>query len=52
MYQYVYDFWQFWFADAVNDTMILELLSVVSTIVIVYGVIILPVLKIFRGRKK
>lgn len=48
-------FWGFWFGGNLTDTTVLQLLSVVSTIAIVYGVIILPFLKIFTkigGRRK
>ena len=47
-------FWGFWFGNNLTDTTVLQLLSVVSTIALVYGVIILPLMKLFRigGSKK
>ena len=47
-------FWGFWFGNNLTDTTVLQLLSVVSTISLVYGVIILPLMKLFRigGSKK
>lgn len=54
LYDIVMEFWQFWFGGASTtiDASIFQLLSVVTTIALVYGILIRPILCIFRGRKK
>lgn len=52
LYDYLMDFWQFWLGTNFTDQTTIQLLSAISTIALVYGLLILPILKIFRGRKK
>lgn len=50
MYQYVYEFWTYWFSG-VQTPALLELLSIISVIGLVWGILIFPLIKLFRGRK-
>lgn len=53
LYEVINTFWSFWFGETpVIGSDILVLLNTVSCIALVYGIIILPILRIFRGRKK
>lgn len=45
-------FWQTWFGPNLTDQSLVQLLAVVSTIALVYAVIVFPVYKIFHGRRK
>lgn len=53
LYQIVMAFWSFWFGSSATeiDASILQLLSVISTIAIVYGLLIRPIVGLFRRRK-
>ena len=54
LYSIVMQFWQFWFdsSAAEIDASILQLLSVVTTIALVYGILIRPIVGLFRNRRK
>lgn len=52
LYDIVMEFWTFWFPTAQFGDSVLQLICFVSTVAIVYGVLILPFLKLFRGRRK
>ncbi len=51
LYTYVLQFWQAWFpADIAPDLM--QLLSIVTVLAMVWGCILRPILRLFRGRNK
>lgn len=53
LYEVVNTFWSFWFGETpVIGSDILILLNTVSVIALVYGVIIFPFLRLFRGKRK
>lgn len=53
LYSIVMQFWSFWFGSSAEaiDASILQLLSVVTTIALVYGILIRPIVGLFRRRK-
>ena len=53
LYSIVMEFWSFWFGSSAAeiDASILQLLSVITTIALVYGVLIRPIVGLFRRRK-
>lgn len=53
LYSIVIQFWSFWFGSSAEaiDASILQLLSVVTTIALVYGILIRPIVGLFRRRK-
>lgn len=54
LYNIVMQFWSFWFGSSAEtiDASILQLLSVVTTIALVYGLLIRPIVGLFRKRGK
>lgn len=53
LYDAVYDFWALWIqGEHMTDDSVLQLLALVSTVALIYGVIVLPILRALRGRKK
>jgi len=52
LFDYLMDFWEFWLGANFTDVATKQLLAAVSSIALVYGLLILPLLRIFRGRKK
>lgn len=53
LYEIVMIFWKFWFGTSSGiDESIFQLLSVITTIALVYGILVRPIVGLFRGRKK
>lgn len=54
LYDIVMTFWKFWFGGAATtiDESIFQLLSVVTTIALVYGLLIRPIVGLFRNRRR
>lgn len=50
MYQYVFEFWSYWFSG-VETPALIELLCIISVIGLVFGILIFPLIKLFRGKK-
>ena len=53
LYSIVMQFWSFWFGSSAAeiDASILQLLSVITVIALVYGLLIRPVIGLFRTRR-
>ena len=52
LYDILLQFWQTWFGPNLTDQSVVQLLAVVSTIVLVYAVIVYPFVRIFQSRRK
>ena len=46
------DFWRYWLGTSLDGSETLNLLALASTILFIYIVIIYPIVRIVRGRKK